>query len=596
MRPMKLAAAALALLFLCLPLTAAASGDFDTNPYDNDAVAMKGDMTLGRSDIATDDAQGNVEVRLHLLYKGSDIFTDANLSFFDLSPIVDDLEKYPFEVTWGSYRLTAGDQKRDALYSPSPSQAGQVSRTYFPFQFKTKKDVINGTYPIKFKVRFLHAGQNPAKVAVVEDTLEVFVRITHGKDPETPTPTPTPTPVVDATPKPQARVIMKQYIMDPADVIGGDSFDLTMVLENTHTSMEVRNMKCSIAEAKGTVLPESGSSSFFIQSIGPGKTYEVKLRMQALPSAGIEPVKMTLTMNYDDKNDKHTETEEFTLPIHQVIKLKVDDPICPSESYVDAPFNLMLNIYNVGKASMFNTMITLESDTLEADENMFAGTLAAGAQATFDVMVTAPSAKLMNGTPGEDLDPSQILPDDAPTGDVPEGEGAQGEPLPASTPIGAVLTGRTASMAIAMPIGGGSSGGGGGGVGTMLAQGNIVITYEDDFGTVFRKEVPISVSILSYDQAYGNDMGMMQYDYDYERQLLVDRATGQYYDPMTMEPVELGVNPFIYIGIGAGALVVIIIALIVVLRMRKKRRLAKEQALELQHDVEALEGEDHEVE
>ena len=592
---------ALLLLFPLIALAADVDDDIAPPPLptkteEPDGFASSGDVTVKASQIATDDEDGNLALKLYLLYKGHGVFDGSTLELFEISPIVSDYDKFPFDITWTSYMLSMGDVKKDTAYKNPVSERTQGSlygpSSYFQFNFKVKEDTYNGYYPISFKVRFLHKGQDIKMTPAAEATITVYVRIMHGKEPATPTPEPTEKPVIEATPKPQARVILNRYEMNPSDVTGGEEFDLKLVIENTNANMAVRNMKCSISELKGTVLPASGSSSFYISSIEAQETTEITLRMQALPEAGVEPVKMTLSMQYDDKNSSNEESEEFILPIHQVIKVEADEPNYPGESFVDEPFNLMMRFYNTGKSTMYNTRVFLESETLEADETLFAGTVAPGGQGLYDVMVTAPSAKLMYGEPGEMFDPNELLPGGPSVMPTPAPRsGAQGEMIEEAGSVGAVFAGYSVNARpISVSVGGWNMGGSaGGGINTMACQGNVVITYEDSNGVKFRKEMPITVNIMNYDMAYqGNDFDFWYgKDYDPSSGFYIDRETGVYYDPMTQMPVDRGVNPLVYIAIAAAIVVVLVVALIVVLNIRKKKLRQREQQLELEAEMRA---------
>lgn len=570
MRKTTLLTALLLVLLMTLSPNLALASD---NP-----TAMKGDMTLASAPINTDSPSGETSVKLYLQYKGSTLFTNSNLAFFELSPVVDKPDEFPFDITWTSYTLKAQDQKEDTSLKDENSVMGANAR-YFEFKFKTKKDVVNGYYPLTFKVRYLNNGQNIINTEPVEDNITIYVQIKYGKEA---TESPSPTPAPEATPKPQAKVILKSYSMDPQEVVGGENFSLKLVLQNTSSKQTVRNMKFSLSESKGQVLPASGSSSFYVDKISSGEDYEIVLDMQARPDAGLEnAVTMSLSMEYDDPNPV-TATETFTLPIHQVIKLKIDEPYVPSDVYVDEQFDISLGFYNVGKATMYNTMVTLESDTMRTEEGTyFVGTMAPGAQARYEGYVTIPSNLLQNATPAEPsmeespaVDPPLGTPDDGtvqPDGSV----GSLGNPVARSA----------SAVAIAMPAygGGGYSKGGGGGVNSMIATGTIVISYEDNMGQAYRKELPVSVNVMSFDMDYGNDNAMMPY-LDPETGLMIDPVSGQYLDPNTMMPIERGMAPWIIIILVAGGIVLIIAAIIIIRKVGQNKR--KKMEMEMENEVE----------
>ena len=48
----------------------------------------------------------------------------------------------------------------------------------------------------------------------------------------------------------------------------------------------------------------------------------------------------------------------------------------------------MMNLYNKGKSLLYNVSVHLESESMKADENYYAGNMESGTAKTYDVMVT----------------------------------------------------------------------------------------------------------------------------------------------------------------------------------------------------------------
>ena len=76
------------------------------------------------------------------------------------------------------------------------------------------------------------------------------------------------------------------------------------------------------------------------------------------------------------------------LPVTQVSNLSLDPPSYPIETYAGESFNLMMNLYNKGKSRLYNVSVYLDSDSMVADENYYAGNMESGSSKSYDVMVT----------------------------------------------------------------------------------------------------------------------------------------------------------------------------------------------------------------
>ena len=92
-----------------------------------------------------------------------------------------------------------------------------------------------------------------------------------------------------------------------------------------------------------------------------------------------------------------TSTDTFILPVIQLSNLSLDAPSYPVEIYLGDSFNLMMNLYNKGKTRVYNVSVYLDSDTMTADENLYAGNMESGTAKTYDVMVTPQAEGQVSG-------------------------------------------------------------------------------------------------------------------------------------------------------------------------------------------------------
>ena len=357
---------------------------------DKDKLQTKYDITLVSKPAAQDKMDGTVDLRLYLAYQGNQDLNDAPISYIRVEPVIpEDTKNFPFELDSSSYVKDFADliDVRD--------KDGEIVETYFDFPFRVKKDAVNGTYAIQFKVYHLFANTNLQETTPAETDITTYVQIRYGKEPEEEE-KPEETPVPDPS---TAILLLEDYTMNPQEVKAGEEFDLTLRIRNT-SDRTVTDVKSTLEEAKSTIVPVNGTNSFFIERIKAGETVEKTIRVRATPSAGVEPVSLTLKNEFVQEDAAKTSQDTFSLPIVQVANLSLDTPNYPIDCYQGESFNLMMNLYNKGRTTLYNVSVTFESDTMSADENYYAGNMESGSTREYDVMIT-PNADASGQVDGE---------------------------------------------------------------------------------------------------------------------------------------------------------------------------------------------------
>ena len=358
--------------------------------YDPFQLQTKYDITLVSKPAAQDKMDGTVDLRLYLAYQGNQDLNDAPISYIRVEPVIpEDTKNFPFELDSSSYVKDFADliDVRD--------EDGEIVETYFDFPFRVKKDAVNGTYAIQFKVYHLFANTNLQETAPAETDITTYVQIRYGKEPEEEE-KPEETPVPDPS---TAILLLEDYTMNPQEVKAGEEFDLTLRIRNT-SDRTVTDVKSTLEEAKSTIVPVNGTNSFFIERIKAGETVEKTIRVRATPSAGVEPVSLTLKNEFVQEDAAKTSQDTFSLPIVQVANLSLDTPNYPIDCYQGESFNLMMNLYNKGRTTLYNVSVTFESDAMSADENYYAGNMESGSTREYDVMIT-PNADASGQVDGE---------------------------------------------------------------------------------------------------------------------------------------------------------------------------------------------------
>lgn len=428
-------------------------------------------ITAVQRPIAVDSDIHYIDIQVSLKYKIYEALNRNPFKYFTITPEFDDSIKDLFVFDKSNYTQYISD------LVVVTDEEGNYIEDYFSFPFWVKEDAINGNYTMNFKVKFLNFYADVNQEQPEEATIPVHFRIENGKD----APKTSDGGSSDGTPEKNpstAMLLLESYTLNPEDVVAGDEFDLTFVFRNT-TSKTIYDIKATLSNELNTLLPANGSSTIYIEKIAADETAEATVRMRSTPNCGIEPAVLKVAYNYVQSKLAYEGSDSITLPVRQLPNLSLDTPYYPTEVYQGDAVNLMMNLFNKGKSTIYNVTVSLESDGLRAEETYFAGNMDSGASKSYDVM-----AYTMDGVSG--------------------------------------------------PV-----------------TGNIVVTYEDDYGVETRKEVPISLNVIAMD--YGMDEPVVDI-------------------PVDVEPVQTGMPLWGWIAIGGGvAVVALVIVLLVVKRAKRKK-------------------------
>ena len=235
--------------------------------------------------------------------------------------------------------------------------------------------VTKGIKQVDFKVRYTYNGVRE------EETISVFVNVTKGASTGGGGGT---------TFRSQPRLIVEKYSLSTDKLYAGEPFELTMQLRNTSSDEAIKNIQLHMKEELGVVLPaENGSNTLYIKEIEKEGSASVRVMLQAAPDAEAKAYALAIAFSYDGVSSKqaYTAEESITLPVQQRIRIKCDDPLVYDEPWVGQTAAVGVSLYNMGKSSIYNCMVTVEGDGLSMPETYFGGNIASGGtmRAEFDV-------------------------------------------------------------------------------------------------------------------------------------------------------------------------------------------------------------------
>lgn len=319
-------------------------------------------------------------------------YSEVALSDVVIQPAISNLvAEWPFEPE------AAGATKTILSFPPYNNKKDvQEVRQEVYFDFIVRSDVKSGYYPLKFNVTYTRNN------AVEKGTLTCYVKtvgtpesgsLDGNSDAE------------NKVSKP--RIIVTGFDTVPAQVFAGDTFMLTIHVQNTSKASSVTNVLFDMqAKEEGkeedskfaAFLPTSGSSSVYVDSIAPGASRDLVIEMSAKSDLAQKPYVLDVNMKYDAKEAVDlSDTASVSIPIYQEQRCETGDAeVTPSDITVGSQANIMFDVYNTGKTTLYNVWVKFKGDSISGGDS-YLGTINSGATASVDAMVTGEAATMDDG-------------------------------------------------------------------------------------------------------------------------------------------------------------------------------------------------------
>ena len=293
-----------------------------------------------------------------------------------------DINKWPFEILTASSVLVIPKIQSSSDVNVAHSLAQDVT-----WAFVVSPQAKTGTYPLVFHVQYYRNGQ----MASTDITTYIDItgapgagELSGNNEKEGTTSTP--------------RIIVTGFRTDPEVVYAGDTFNLTVTLQNTSFSTAVSNIQFDFkAASEGNnnettyeaFLPTSGSATKFVSAIPAGSTISLSIEMTARSDLMQKPYVITLNAAYEDnERNPYTMSSNISIPIKQEARIDTGEvEILPDSIEVGNQTNIMFPVYNKGKTTLYNVQVDFIADTVEGGST-FLGKIEPGATGNVDAMVT----------------------------------------------------------------------------------------------------------------------------------------------------------------------------------------------------------------
>lgn len=356
----------IAVIFVSLMPVALAAGEQLIIDNTNIYSGMSKSYTSGYVPTIKD---GKVTIVLPLVYQGTEGIVD---NIITVKPDLGATSGSPFVFSNYEMNVTLGNNAVNGTATTVPSYLVK-------FTLPLAKGRTNGVYPVTINTKF-----NATTTGEIVQSFKVFVTITDGIDPNA-TPKPIATPKPEA-PRPQPKIILSKYHIKQDVVMAGEPFDILITLLNTEDHWHTKNIKVTYKGETSDILSNASTNTFFIDEIEDEESRELLLKLKTRLDAEPKPQKVLITIEYEDsKRTSYVVNEEIIVEVRQPLRLELDEVNMPSKVNAGDSLPISMNVFNMGKSTLYNVLCTLDMQGVIPDGSAFLGNMESGSNAKAEV-------------------------------------------------------------------------------------------------------------------------------------------------------------------------------------------------------------------
>ena len=195
------------------------------------------------------------------------------------------------------------------------------------------------------------------------------------------------------------KLIITGYETVPKKIMAGDTFTITIHIQNTSKTTSVCNGKFLVGNEAGSFTPTSGSSAVFVEKIGAGETGDIKMEMKAGADLSQKNYSLVVKGDFDDgRGNNFTSSDSLTIPVYQEVSFGISEvSMTPEVLGIDAEGTLMFTINNKSSVGVYNVNVSTKSDAVTSEES-YVGNIAGSSSAYATLYLTGVADNSDTGT------------------------------------------------------------------------------------------------------------------------------------------------------------------------------------------------------
>lgn len=198
------------------------------------------------------------------------------------------------------------------------------------------------------------------------------------------------------------KIVVDSYSFSSDKIYAGEDFDLTFTVRNTSNEEDTKSILVTMTNnaETGKLTPAEGSNTLYIDKLAKGESKTMTMSIATAPDTEAKAYELKLDFDYEGAKTrpatlaKGASSASIPVTVLQKIRLKIDEPTVDGEAMEGESVPVYFSMYNMGRSSIYNCMVTVEGDGLSLEDSFFQGTVAAGSTMRADF-------SLITATPGQ---------------------------------------------------------------------------------------------------------------------------------------------------------------------------------------------------
>ena len=179
-----------------------------------------------------------------------------------------------------------------------------------------------------------------------------------------------------------------------ADLTVGESGLIRFTLTNPCKTLSFEKPVLRILDPSGDVIPQTVDVTY-LPDLAPGESTEVLYPVSVLPKASVSPHSLKFDLTWTALWETVTQTESYTLPVRQEIRLEQGGLKMPSSVVAGDSVTLTLPLMNMGRAEIVNVLATVTLPGIADRQSVLVGAIAPGE--TRQAQITLTPGKAVSG-------------------------------------------------------------------------------------------------------------------------------------------------------------------------------------------------------
>lgn len=125
----------------------------------------------------------------------------------------------------------------------------------------------------------------------------------------------------------------------------------------------------------------------------------MSIPLQVAPDAEVKSQNITLEIVYEGTRNKQEFTEKsvISVPVFQKARVRTDQPQIYDEAWVGQTVSMSVQMFNMGKSTLYNCMVEVQGEGLSLEESFYGGNVAPGSTMRADLTLKTAVAGDIDG-------------------------------------------------------------------------------------------------------------------------------------------------------------------------------------------------------